>query len=265
MKALALDFDGVLSDSAREAFAVALRTFAVLRPGARLAKAAATPEPQAHPALYAAFLDLMPLGNRAEDYAVALASLEAGVALRDQAAYDAWYAGQETPFLRAFHARFYEERRAWSARDAEGWLRLVAPYVPFLATLRRRAGDAIYAIATAKDRATVVRLLACYGVADLFDTRWILDKETGVGKRVHLQTLAAGLGIHPTELTFVDDKLNHLEAVAPLGVRCALAGWGYNGERERSRARAIGIPVCTLEDAEAVLFGRTAPPAGELR
>ena len=44
------------------------------------------------------------------------------------------------------------------------------------------------------------------------------------------------LGTEYAELTFVDDKLNHLETVAPLGVRCVLAAWGYNGERERRAA-----------------------------
>jgi phosphoglycolate phosphatase-like HAD superfamily hydrolase len=265
MKALALDFDGVLSDSAQEAFAVALRTFAALRPHARLAAAAAAPDPRgAHAALYAAFLDLMPLGNRAEDYAVALQSIEAGTALPDQASYDAFYAAQEVPYLRAFHQRFYEERRAWAARDRDGWLALLPPFAPLLELLRRRAGEAAYAIATAKDAATVGRLLAVYGVADLFDPRLVLDKEIGVEKRAHLLALAGILGLDLAEITFVDDKLNHLEAVRPLGVRVVLAGWGYNGERERARAGALGIPAPSLADAEAALFGSTSP-AGNVR
>ena len=49
--------------------------------------------------------------------------------------------------------------------------------------------------------------------------------------------------------------MNHLEDVAPLGVRCALAAWGYNSERERARARALGFAVCDLAGAEAALFG----------
>jgi len=255
VKALALDFDGVLSDSAREAFAVALVTYAALRPRSRLAAAAPRPEADARPALFAAFLELMPLGNRAEDYAVALAASEAGVRLGDQASYDAFYAAQEVPFLRDFHTRFYEERRAFARRDPEGWLRLLAPYGPFLELLRRRAGSAVYAIATAKDRASVERLLARYGAADLFEPRWILDKELGPGKHAHLRRLAEGLGVDLAEITFVDDKVNHLEAVAPLGVRCVLAAWGYNVERELARAQAVGFPVCTFENAEAVLFG----------
>ncbi len=41
MHVLALDFDGVISDSAPEAFVVALRTFAALSPGTALATEAA--------------------------------------------------------------------------------------------------------------------------------------------------------------------------------------------------------------------------------
>lgn len=252
MKALALDFDGVIADSAREAFAVALVTHAALRPSSPLAAAAA--DSATRDALFARFVALMPLGNRAEDYAVALASIEAGVALADQADYDAFYASREMPFLRAFHTRFYEERRAFASRDAEGWLALLPPFQPFLDVLRRQAGNAVYAIATAKDRGSVERLLARYGVADLFDPRWIFDKETGISKYHHIQQLAAGLGLDFAEIRFVDDKLNHLVDVAGLGVRCALAGWGYNGEREHQLAQAAGIPVCTIENAEELLF-----------
>jgi hypothetical protein len=43
--------------------------------------------------------------------------------------------------------------------------------------------------------------------------------------------------------------------VAGLGVRCALAAWGYNGEREIELARQRGYRVCTLENAEQQLFG----------
>jgi phosphoglycolate phosphatase-like HAD superfamily hydrolase len=263
VRALALDFDGVLFDSAREAFAVALRAFAALRPRARLARMAAAPDPQANAALFSAFLELMPLGNRAEDYGVALAALEAGVRLPDQAAYDAWYAAQDAAWLRAYHARFYEERAAWARRDRESWLGLMPPFAPFLSVLRRRAGEVPYAIATAKDRASVRELLARHDAGDLFEPERILDKEAGRSKRAHLERLADQLDLPFAAITFVDDKVNHLEDVASLGVRCALAAWGYNSEREHIEARSAGFPVCTLAEAEPLLFGPL--PAGKLR
>jgi len=72
----------------------------------------------------------------------------------------------------------------------------------------------------------------------------------------HLAHLHAMLGIPYPEMAFLEDKVNHLDAAAPLGVRCALAAWGYNGERERRHARARGYLVCRLDDVDEQLFGR---------
>jgi phosphoglycolate phosphatase-like HAD superfamily hydrolase len=249
VKLLALDFDGVISDSAREAFEVAWRTYLKLCPDSPLRELA-------REACYSAFLDLMPLGNRAEDYGVALAALEAHVSLLDQAAYDAFRADRDAEWLRRFHRCFYRMREAFAAEDPAGWRRLLRSYPGFLSVLRRRRGQVTYAIATAKDRRSVGVLLREYGIDDLFQREAILDKETGVTKVSHLEHLQRVFGFDFSEMTFVDDKVNHLDTVAPLGVRCALAAWGYNGEREHELARRHGHLVCTLDDVEEKLFAR---------
>lgn len=262
MRLLALDFDGVISDSAPEAFVVALRTFGEMRPASALTGAVAAvlgraapsrEQVLAHP-LYPAFVDLMPLGNRAEDYAVILAAIEAGVPVPDQAAYDAWRDRQGRDWLRTFHKSFYRVRAVLSEGDPRGWGELIGPYPPLPAALRRHAGEVVLAIATAKDRRSVGRLLRAYGIADLFPEGRVLDKETGVSKAEHLAHLHGVLGIPYAEMTFLEDKVSHLDAAADLGVRCALAAWGYNGEREVRQARARGYLVCALDDFERQLF-----------
>lgn len=262
-RVLALDFDGVIADSAPEAFVVAARTFARLRPACALAAAlapldgdAAPPRAvvDAHP-LYAAFLELMPLGNRAEDYGVVLDSLERDASLPDQGAYDAWRDRIDREWLRGFHRAFYQVRAALAERDPAGWNALIGPYPLLPELLRRRAGDALLAIATAKDRVSVGRLLHTWGMGDLFPPERVLDKEAGVSKAAHLVELQRRSGVPFREITFVDDKVNHLDTAAPLGVRCALAAWGYNGERERRIARERGYLVCGLGDVEGQIFG----------
>ncbi len=262
MKLLALDFDGVISDSAPEAFVVALRTWCELHPESgfhdrrALLEGPAAPAPEAVRAepLYADFLAAMPLGNRAEDYAVELSAAGAGVPLPDQAAYDAYKASIPSDDLRSFHKRFYRIRAGLAAEDPVAWHRLIEPYPGILSLLRRRTGDAVLTIATAKDRGSVGKLLAAYGIADLFPEGTVLDKDTGVSKRSHLEHFQRVHGFGFDELTFVDDKVNHLDTVAPLGVRCGLAAWGYNGEREAALARAAGHRVLRLEDLEVQLF-----------
>lgn len=251
MQLLVLDFDGVISDSAPEAFTVALRAYTALCPGFAF--------DAADPGLYTRFVELMPLGNRAEDYAVCLAAIEQGLELPDQIAYDAFRASQDAGWLRRYHARFYREREAWSESDPSGWRAALRPYPHFAALLRRRAGGCRYAIATAKDRRSVGMLLRDYQLEALFEPELVLDKETGVSKVAHHEWLARRTGVAYDEMTFVDDKVNHLDAVASLGVRCALSGWGYNGPREHALARARGYRICTPADAERQLFG---DPAG---
>jgi len=257
-RALALDFDGVICDSAREAFVVALRTWAELRPDAPSVRNVAGATAASRPALYAHFVEHMPLGNRAEDYAVVLAALDAEVPLPDQPAYDRFLATLPQALLARFHRRFYEVRDAWREADPEAWCEEMAPYQGFVGCLRRRAPGRTVAIATAKDRASVELLLRHYGLADVFGPRDLVDKEAGRSKRAHLEQLAERTGIPLAAWRFVDDKVNHLEDVAALGVDCVLASWGYNGQREIELARARGFTVCGLDDAEALLFG---PPS----
>jgi phosphoglycolate phosphatase-like HAD superfamily hydrolase len=253
---LALDFDGVLFDTAREAAVVALRVYLEMRPASRLAgdsrrieaEMAAGRHDILEDPLVARFVALMPLGNRAEDFGVALSAIDTGTQIPDQPAYDAFYASHDDAWRHAFHARLYEVRAAFAAASEATWLDLQPPYPGIAATLRRLAGHVTLAIATAKDRASVARLLAHYGLADLFTTELVLDKESGVSKAGHLVAIQAHTGAPFHEIAFVDDKLNHLERVAPLGVRCVLASWGYNSERERSLARALRFAVCSLEE-----------------
>jgi phosphoglycolate phosphatase-like HAD superfamily hydrolase len=260
VRLLALDFDGVISDSAPECFVVALHTYAAMRPGTSLDRIRdrvdALPVTAVHlDAAYLEFVELMPLGNRAEDFGVVLSILDAGLVVSDQRAYDEVRDTAGRAFLETFHERFYRFRRDIRTSDPERWSKLLGPYPKFVDLLKRRAGDTILALATAKDRESALLLLADYGLGDVVPEDRVLDKEAGPDKKAHLRALSERLGVPFKEITFIDDKVNHLDGVAPLGVRCALAAWGYNGERERTEARSRGHLVCTLSDVERQLFG----------
>jgi phosphoglycolate phosphatase-like HAD superfamily hydrolase len=263
VKVLALDFDGVISDSAPESFVVALRTFVGLHPESKLVSefhsiADADGETIRGLSLYRNFLELMPLGNRAEDFGVALGLLEKGQGADHQGDFDNFRELQGAEALGDFHRAFYRERECLRAENPDGWLALLGPYEEFVALLQRRVGDRLLALATAKDRYSVDILLAAYGISELFSPDRILDKTEGRSKRAHLRILSERLDVALDQITFVDDKLNHLEDVSGLGVRCVLAGWGYNGDRERRRALAQGFLVSDLAGAEEHLFAAPA-------
>jgi len=263
MKVLALDFDGVVCDSLREVFATALATYESMEPDSALLARLRSRRGEgrwhglafANDPVMVAFESMMPLGNRAEDFGVSLKALDNFLELTDQESYDTFYRTVAPEWMATFHRGFYEQRDAARAFDTHGWLELNAPYPAFLEILRRRSADARIALATAKDRRSAELLLAHLGVGDLFAPELILDKETGKEKTAHLTALRDQLDVPFDEITFVDDKLNHLETVAPLGVRPILAGWGFNTPREHALADEKGIAVANLDDVERVLYG----------
>ena len=87
-----------------------------------------------------------------------------------------------------------------------------------------------------------------------FDSKSIFDKEAGRDKRAHLRAVREEFGVAFSDITFVDDKANHLVRARELGVRCFLAAWGYNGPREHALAKENGIGVCDFHQLEARVF-----------
>ncbi len=262
MRILALDFDGVLCDSSREVFVVGVDTFAAQEPNSAIldglrplrddALAGGT-DHRADP-LYQRFLDLLPLGNRAEDFGVSLKAIESDAAIEDQGTYDDFYRSLGPDWLDAYHRRFYETRRGLRSADRAAWLHLHLPYPGVGAMLRRHKPTTTPAVATAKDSRSVELLLEELGLGGVFDSQLVLDKETGVNKTHHLRALVERTSVPYENITFVDDKVNHLVTVAELGVRAVLAGWGFNSAREHALAASLGFPVATLDNAETILF-----------
>jgi phosphoglycolate phosphatase-like HAD superfamily hydrolase len=263
MRIIAFDFDGVLCDSSREVFVVAADTFADLEPGSELLEVV---RPLRNEALvggdgfrdhevYARFSELLPLGNRAEDFGVALRAIERSISLSNQDDYDLFYDDLPAPWKERFHHRFYEVRKRLRESDPGRWLALHLPYPDLVRALERHRSEVVPSVATAKDAQSVRLLLTELGLLDLFDPRLILDKETGVEKTVHLKELQRRTGAPFTDITFIDDKLNHLVKVAALGVRCVLAGWGFNSDREHVAARRLGFDVAHLDDLDTLFKG----------
>lgn len=249
MKVLALDFDGVICDSAGEVFQTALATWSETFPDSTLSDEFTKPETRK------AFECLVPLGNRAEDFGVALHIVSAGLTIRTQTEYDGVRESLGTRWLERFHNAFYRTRDFLRTSDPQRWLGLHGVYPEFIEVLERHRQTTQYAVVTAKDGDSVRRLLSYFKIDDLFRDDLILDKETGIAKTSHIEELSGRLDCRPSDITFVDDKLNHLVTTASLGVKGVLAAWGHNTPRERVDAGFAGFEVATLENVDTVLFG----------
>jgi len=262
MHVLALDFDGVICDSSREVFVVAADTYAAVEPRSALLDtlrplredAVSGGDQFRNHEIYHRFLNLLPLGNRAEDFGVSLRAIESGTTITDQKAYDGFFQRVGGKWLEGFHRSFYGCRDSLRETDVSAWLRLHLPFPGFSETLKRHSNRTKPAVATAKDKRSVHLLLGELGFESVFDPELILDKETGVEKTQHLRALRERTRAEYHEITFVDDKVNHLVRVAELGVRPVLAGWGFNTNREHELAHELGFEVANLDTADEVLF-----------
>ena len=251
---LALDFDGVISDSLLEAY---LLTWRIAGRFEELLKPAGITLPGIESIQqfreynfdhWQAFSAIVPFGNRAEDYLVIQKAVRLGLSFSSQEDFNAFKSAFDKSTLDGFHERFYEERYRLASEHRQSWLALNETYPGVKAALRLLAGRFELAVATSKDRETVLSLLTDWELSDLFGEERVLDKRAGESKRVHLSFLRESFGCEFSRITFIDDKVTHLLDCSGLGVHLLMAGWGYNGPYERDLAGRNGIGVLELED-----------------
>lgn len=156
------------------------------------------------------------------------------------------------PAAEQFVKRFYETRDHMRTTDFERWCALQGPYPGVIAQIGEMLAEARgVAIATTKDTPSAQALLAHAGIPDLP----IYGREISLDKRDHMHAIAAHYGVALDAMCFTEDLLENLMHVANLGVKLALADWGYNTPQERARATAEGIAVVTLDSFARQLRG----------
>lgn len=233
-RVLALDFDGVIWDSAPECYEVGWRVF-LKEFGKDLSG-----EQQRQ-----RFLMGRPLARTGHDFYLlfylmatdpdldlSTYPLESFLSLRNDHAEDA----------SCFDREFYLLREAYREDDFEVWSSWQGPY-PEVITLLDRLEKRFkgVALATTKDQASAHALL------QTIHRDWpIWGKEFSTDKGEQILGIAQHYSISPQKITFIDDLLENLDQVAPTGAQGGLAAWGYNTEDLRAQASVQGYPVLDL-------------------
>ena len=162
------------------------------------------------------------------------------ISLQDYAWPDFINEGSSLKHFLAFFGKRLAYWRAESRRqNLASWLKPQHIYKGNLETIKQALSifDGV-SICTTKDKASVEALLSTVGLKML-----ILSKECTFDKKLQLYILATSFGVEPEQILFVDDLLDNLLRVRSLGVKVALAGWGYNCAQSRAEAKKLGIPV----------------------
>ncbi|MEA1997169.1 MAG: hypothetical protein U9N45_05995, partial [Gemmatimonadota bacterium] len=241
---LALDFDGVLSDSLLEAYLITWRISGRIDPTLETGQIKPPALDNIHefrrenPGHWQSFLSMVPFANRAEDYLVVQKAVHLGHCFSTQEEFSSFRNGVDWKIMEAFHEEFYAERYRLEALDREKWLALNETFPRVREALGVLAKNFELSVATSKDARTVRAVLESYGVAELFESGLVLDKFLGASKKAHLSALKKHFGCSSfSRISFVDDKVSHLIDCQDLGACLYLAAWGYNGAQEIETAR----------------------------
>jgi phosphoglycolate phosphatase-like HAD superfamily hydrolase len=247
MSVLALDFDGVLCDSARETGITGWKAA-----GALWDDMAEPLPPQtlldgycrARPVIETGFeaIAMMRLLKDGEDPNDLLDSFPRR--LPDAVARS----GTDAAGLKRLYA---EIRDRWIHEDAQGWLSLSPLYPGAAETLNALPPETDCCIVTTKQERFVTQLLEHNGVR--FAAERIFGLDRGMKKEAVLRRL---MERHPgRQIHFVEDRLATLKRLLartdlrPL--RLHLACWGYNTHAERREAEHLDIhPLTRLSVAE---------------
>jgi phosphoglycolate phosphatase-like HAD superfamily hydrolase len=233
---LVLDFDGVLCDSAGECLDIiwaSSNDFGIEAFAARDGKHAVPAE------VAEAYWSTRPYMRHLQHFIVPLLG---GPVPEDRAAFAERFASLAPGVADAFAKAARTYREAVRAGRRDDWLARhgVWPQVAELV-------DGAY-IATARDRASVIDILAAHGVQA--DPARIFDELTE--KTATLARIAARESLTPDKVWLLDDSVDNCRAAKAAGFGAGWASWGCSGPGDEATAVAHAIPVIRLE-------GKTPP------
>ncbi|MDP6360776.1 MAG: HAD hydrolase-like protein [Planctomycetota bacterium] len=246
--ALALDFDGVICDSAGECLYSAYNTYAAARglPGAASVSGIRRD-------WYDTFYQMRPYIRDGKDYSVILYFLEHEIPIESQSQFDRQ---SETVMAKVcslaqvdnageLEKHFQDGRRAIRARDEEAWFDMNPLYDPMREALESLGPEfeGVY-ITTSKPTDAATKILYHNGIE--IPEPQLLGKDKvkkTIAKNSQMEAVASAAGIELPQILFLDDQVSHLTAAKNIGVRCFIATWGYNTDEQVEEAAQSGIAL----------------------
>jgi phosphoglycolate phosphatase-like HAD superfamily hydrolase len=148
-----------------------------------------------------------------------------------------------------FHELFFQEKERWQKKDFGKWFSLAPVYKQVVTGIKQLLDEgAKVVIATSNlGRAIHPAFHADY-LGFPMELKDIFDKNYGKSKSDHMKAIVEQYKVTHEDIYFIDDQLNYLEETQVFGVNVFLAGWGYCTEEQKSVARKKGITVLEREE-----------------
>ena len=255
MKILAVDFDGVISDSALKSLFVSHNVYckyfaseAKRNFGGELFTFDNWEEIQKQ---YKKEMDyyhrLRSYLELSGDFFVIIKIIEEQIQIKDQQEFIA-YRNQLQFDHHFFRELFFKEKEKWQKKSFKKWFFLSPVFKEVIKGIQRctKEGQKIV-IATSNLGEAIHRAFQPEYLGFKMKIEDIFDKNFGKHKAEHMQAIAKKYGAKLNEIYFVDDQLSYLKGTDTLGVHVFLAGWGYCTESQKEEARKAKITIIEEE------------------
>ncbi|MCC6278382.1 MAG: HAD family hydrolase [Oligoflexia bacterium] len=240
-KKFIFDFDGVLFESARECFAVAVNT-------ARLPKwkSLINIDTLSDEDLAPRFLEKRYFVGPPWQYAVLLKLLAKAQLPETSHEFLKVAEKYQSEFI-DFSDDYYKTRERLSLNSSH-WTQNVRAFEKPLQLFLKLVNQDRAWILSSRDESSIHRIFdAVVGIK--LDPGLIIPKPPhGQTKAMRLQETAKRTGLEPNEILFIDDYVHHLAPAQELGFDVALSTWGYLGEEDRREALALNIPQLKIDE-----------------
>lgn len=228
---VALDFDGVICDSADECMVTSWNAYAQLF--GTTSRVSGIAELSSHH--IECYRRNRYLVRPAREYGLLWHLVLSGNERIDESTFTA-AAIEHSPWMKQFETLFFQTRRDLQDKDPEKWIELHNQYTEASECRERLHRYPLYLV-TNKDAHSVALFNQFWNLNIPDENRFTFN--SGLSKREALQIIITRNSISPSQLYFVDDHPNHLEDVVSVGVQCRWASWGYHREIGCTRFQSL--------------------------
>lgn len=242
MKILALDFDGVLADSQLECLFSGFNTYLKYFPksslfGSKFSFENFDEKIKKYKKEIEEYKRLRPFIRFAADFCFIFEIMEQGLKVKTQKEFDKARENMSCPS--EYAKEYYVTRGNIQNENMGEWIRIETPYEKIVEDTKKLGEKFKLTISTGNSIASIREWLKRkeLNIPDK-DT---VDKNFAKDKIKQLTKIKEDNNVNFEDIYFIDDQVDHLIKVKPLGVKCFLATWGYNNKEQQEQAKKAGI------------------------
>ncbi|MFC1593325.1 HAD family hydrolase [Candidatus Neomarinimicrobiota bacterium] len=235
---LGMDFDGVIADSISECAVAGHNGYQAFCGNNLSIK---TPE-EINTDQLNKFRIMRPYIRSGEDYLYLFQALKEGKNFESQKEFDEFQI-VNIDRKEIYYQLFYSKRQMMMTSDYKNWIALNQLYNgmdEFLQFMQNK----IHIIST-KASKYIIEILNSNGID--FNPKKVHQAGRGYSKTDICAKLMKEYNLSKHNMIFVDDHCDTLRNVSSIGIRCMLANWGYNTDKQRSRCNENNLELVDLQ------------------